>query len=31
MGGECGTYDGEERYLQGFDRETGKEETSWKI
>ena len=30
MGGACGTYGGEVRYIQGFGGETRGKETTWK-
>ena len=30
MGGECSTYGGEERFIQGFGGETWGKETTWK-
>jgi hypothetical protein len=30
MGGTCNTYWGEERFIQGFDGETGGKESTWK-
>ena len=29
MGGACSTYGGEERYIQGFGRETWGKKTTW--
>jgi hypothetical protein len=31
MGGVCGTYGWEEGLIEGFGRETWKEEATWKI